>query len=688
MFDLDLESDDLPSLEIYENIDFNGLNTTILVDSPSSEESNKSASLHASPQPSLFDNVLLSHSSDASLVKHSTITMRELLSELKLEILFEVFKKEKIDIQVLAEMSHAELSGLGISAFGDRHKLLKLASKMLIKGSSASLEQNILIDIDLKCKDPSKFLTCPHANCNRSFKTTVGLERHQKTTHSTNIKIYSVCPVCRKKVRFVDQHIDNCHKSEDGKYCEICRNYIKVDFKKHCGECRQCPFCWKEIPNKDQLRAHIASHSEDESLGPVQNSALDLSPSKEKASISEDAEKFVASSLTVLTSRKLPYGEVKDSSKKPFSHIEGVSSTSISSSGECFPSSSHLPTRSKEFLSPKTWNQKRLCYPGDTHDDSLAYLSEFEDDDLQDVTIQRRIVKDLLELKCREIDTMVNLEHYEDGALLKKFRESLITKIHGKNVSQEVQKNEGTKAKISNTVPQYCNSVKNDLLPAFHRAYSPFKASWLIDCSTEKETLFKGKERSFVSKTDPIFMTANILEDALLKYMTEDHLHGAKVQSVTSAAVSFMKFIEFELGTNFELYGPGPLENAKVFHSMVLDSIAGNGIWKCSDKSRKNYQNNKKVIEFYENPGKQKELLQKYKQYLLSDGRRDSLAEVMFFDAKDAAIPTASTYIRMSNFVMSETIMATGVRPVVLLDLPNGPFEDARPGKKLPFYLM
>ena len=236
---------------------------------------------------------------------------------------------------------------------------------------------------------------------------------------------------------------------------------------------------------------------------------------------------------------------------------------------------------------------------------------------------------------------------------------------------------------MSKTVSLYLSAVKNDILPAFHRAYSPFRASWLIDCSSEKETLVNGMERSFRSKTDPIFLSAAILEDALDKYIRSDGQHGSKVQTITSAAISLMNFVEYEVGSKYELYGTDPLTTAKTYHAMVCDSINGNGIWKTSNKNRQNYQMNKKKIENYENPGKQKKLLLSYKSYLVSKGREEALAEVLRYDAEDAPVPTPSMFVQLTNTVMCEIIMSTGVRPVVVLDMPNGPYEDAVPGESL-----
>ena len=53
--------------------------------------------------------------------------MSILTSSLDLEDLNEVFQREKIDVKILSEMSHQELISIGVTAFGDRHRLLRKA---------------------------------------------------------------------------------------------------------------------------------------------------------------------------------------------------------------------------------------------------------------------------------------------------------------------------------------------------------------------------------------------------------------------------------------------------------------------------------------------------------------------------------------------------------------------------------
>ena len=51
--------------------------------------------------------------------------LRELLMNIDLEHLAQLFEAENIDLDVLLEMKHEDLKSVGISTFGWRHKIIK-----------------------------------------------------------------------------------------------------------------------------------------------------------------------------------------------------------------------------------------------------------------------------------------------------------------------------------------------------------------------------------------------------------------------------------------------------------------------------------------------------------------------------------------------------------------------------------
>jgi len=56
-----------------------------------------------------------------------------LLYSLCLEHLNEIFEREQITLDILAEMEHEDLKQIGITAYGYRHKLIKGMEKLVSK---------------------------------------------------------------------------------------------------------------------------------------------------------------------------------------------------------------------------------------------------------------------------------------------------------------------------------------------------------------------------------------------------------------------------------------------------------------------------------------------------------------------------------------------------------------------------
>ena len=80
--------------------------------------------------------------------------IRDFLQKIGLEDLQDLFEHEKIDIDTLKEMSHDDLSSVGVKAFGQRHKILKeIRNEKLpnivntIINENQSEEENIIEEI-------------------------------------------------------------------------------------------------------------------------------------------------------------------------------------------------------------------------------------------------------------------------------------------------------------------------------------------------------------------------------------------------------------------------------------------------------------------------------------------------------------------------------------------------------------
>ena len=608
--------------------------------------------------------------------KNGGNSMKEFLSKIRLESLESLMVKEKIDLLTLSEMSHQDLVSIGVEAFGDRHKILKGFSSIVPQDSKLTKVSSS----SSKAANNLKLVCCPELECNKKFETTVGLLTHFRRVHKKKLpNTRTICDVCGKLVRFIGQHKWRVHNREKGKVCNVCLQFIKQDFRKHSGQCRQCPYCQKVLKKKSSLLKHIATHSANTPIKnfpdhhrPVQSVPLDLSPSKTQ-SVPVD----LSPSKTKETTQSI--GKPDENATLP----SPTDSTQLSPLIFSMPNNSKSPEFAEFVVDHEHNCNGRNSYPGDEKADDLSYVSEYEEDDVEGFTYQRRCNKDELEKKLREIDGEGDNGRKDEEEFMEKFRNYLIRKTLGKvavNIEDSAPGKQSTKLEANSTVPNYCRQMRNHFIPAFRRAYDPFSPSMLLDCSTEKNVLFKGKERTHGSKTDPIFMTTSILDDVLEKYSNDDGLYAATIQSLTSAAISLMKFVEFELGTKYDLYGPDPHEKSKVHSKMIQDYIDGHGIWKITNRNRKTFKNSKKILENYSNPNKEQQILVRYKSFLSSNQRHGFISEVLLHDGANAPLPTPAQYIKICHIVMSEIIMSTGVRPVVVLKLKNGPYNDAVPG--------
>ncbi|CAH1784886.1 unnamed protein product [Owenia fusiformis] len=71
-----------------------------------------------------------------------TVTIGAFLNGLGLDHLKEIFEREQITMDILAEMGHDELKEIGINAYGHRHKVLKGVEKLISGGTTTQLLVN------------------------------------------------------------------------------------------------------------------------------------------------------------------------------------------------------------------------------------------------------------------------------------------------------------------------------------------------------------------------------------------------------------------------------------------------------------------------------------------------------------------------------------------------------------------
>ena len=133
-------------------------------------------------------------------------------------------------------------------------------------------------------------------------------------------------------------------------------------------------------------------------------------------------------------------------------------------------------------------------------------------------------------MQLREIDEYRSEDQEGDEEVVSKFKEFMQSK------TRRNDQVEGYLTDVS-TVQMYTAAVKNNILPAFHRLFEPFNAMWILDCTTHKECKFEGETRSFVKVEEPIYMTSNILKEALAKSKETGGQIGGQRGTIVNAAV-------------------------------------------------------------------------------------------------------------------------------------------------------
>lgn len=73
---------------------------------------------------------------------NNTEAVLSMLARLGLSHLKELFKKEEITVDVLAEMGHTELKEIGVSAYGNRHKIIKAAERLALQCADGAVDDH------------------------------------------------------------------------------------------------------------------------------------------------------------------------------------------------------------------------------------------------------------------------------------------------------------------------------------------------------------------------------------------------------------------------------------------------------------------------------------------------------------------------------------------------------------------
>ena len=497
---------------------------------------------------------------------------------------------------------------------------------------------------------------CKIDGCGKGFQTFFGFERHNAANHTeTKLdKTESICPICEKKVIYLDQHMRGKHSDlQKPVICEICLKEVNSNVSKHRKICIKCRYCDYQNIRKARLLSHIENCTKS-TIYPIveakdQLEAMDLrSPVK---LIPEEGEACQNEKLEIKLLRK------EMLAKEQLMEVEKDADVSKSRGKE------EIVDAENEAL-----EIARTKYPIDEDSTEEDYYSEIEIDDDKLYTIERRKNKDNIEKELRAVDALENVEIKGDSIIVEKFSEFMRNKRYKSN------KDEGySKQTEPTTINMYSDVVRKDILKAFHKLVTPFDARWLIDCSSTKECRFEGEERKHVTPEEPIYMTSRILEEALENTSTQK-------RRVICAFRQLMDFIELHFTLKLNAFGVEVLDRVIAYHTGVKTFIKATSQWKNSKEEEKEEYENNKLIKDYQNPNNDLEVLEKYKNYVKSEDRINRIAKLLSYSHPKAKKPSAADMTEFGIIVMEEIVGCTGCRPKVVRHLKMGACVDAKPG--------
>jgi hypothetical protein len=209
----------------------------------------------------------------------------------------------------------------------------------------------------------------------------------------------------------------------------------------------------------------------------------------------------------------------------------------------------------------------RCRYPMDINTTDEDYYSEFDIDDCESFTTERRKNKEAIENQMREIDSLENKDIEGDSIIVEQFTDFMRNKIHkDENVEGFSKITEPT------TINCYAGILRKDVLSAFHKLCSPFDARWLLDCKTTKICRFDGEERLHVSATEPIYVTSRVLQEALERYKGNSNA-GTKKKQIIGTFRQLMDFVELHFTLKLNAFGIDVLNRIQAYHTGVKTFI-------------------------------------------------------------------------------------------------------------------
>ena len=272
---------------------------------------------------------------------------------------------------------------------------------------------------------------------------------------------------------------------------------------------------------------------------------------------------------------------------------------------------------------------KRFKYPFDELvgiDDE--YLSEYENDDLEEFTLYRQKNKDDLELSLRTVDKEECTDFKGDDQfcrLFEVFMEARNGSSGLKSSNQELKKS---------TSESYSRAFRNHILACCHRKVKDFDAMFLLDCETEKNFEIDGRIREGEDlKRQPFTLTVDIVREALdycLQTKGESSMRG----TIVSSCLRAMSFVEmfFTDSKILNVFGNQPWKTVSFAHGTIKTFLNGINVWGCLNKESKNVTSMKKTILNHIDPDRDNKISKEIDKYVDSSRRQDNLDKLLAED--------------------------------------------------------
>ena len=480
--------------------------------------------------------------------------------------------------------------------------------------------------------------------CNKKYQSLSGLIKHQTEKHGIiNTDTRVDCDICGLSVRFIEFHKRDVHAETIQNVCPVCKKLIKYDFRKHRSMCNSCPICGRTMLKLKRLLAHIeGKHAASE----INNEGASMEGVLMVKSILDDVLDSIPLS-TIPDAVKLSTPSSKEADQTVAS-LPGTSKTSASVALRCVA----LPELEPESKSKE--DSRREYFREELND----YITEDEEDDEQAVRSKRKLRKQHLKDEMDAIDGMMTPSDAGADYFVEEFTRYMKKKTGGE-LDEEQNDPEKYQRKQKRTAQTYSACCRKDLLPAFAKTIEGFDASMLLDCITEKDILVNGSLRKFVDKTEPVYITPSVVEQAIGKYKSKDGERGAQIQLVLCSIIAVMGFIDHHFSCLIDIYGPEPLKKVQTYHDITKNYISGTGLWSASGKGKKRERLNNKLRDALLNPNKDLEVLMKFEEMKTSDERQDQIKHLLALADGDEP-PTPKELSKASKFVMQEWIMQSG----------------------------